>query len=64
MRKLFIFIVPFALTGCIYQAVSAYDIERATKHCGSLENVVEIRADAFGGENVLCKGKISEPLSP
>ena len=43
------------LTGCFYQTVNQFDIERASKACGGVEKVVEISAHAQGDEVVLCK---------
>ena len=43
------------LTGCFYQTVNQFDIERASKACGGVEKVVEISAGYLGNEVVLCK---------
>ena len=41
------------LSGC-YQSVNTYDINRAVKHCGGVENIVEINLVFTGDESVLC----------
>ncbi len=47
-------VLAISLTGC-YQVVNSWDIERATKICGGLENVVAIAALMQGTEAVQCK---------
>ncbi len=47
-------VLAISLTGC-YQVVNSWDIERATKICGGLENVVAIAAHINGTEAVQCK---------
>ena len=54
MKRL-VFVMCLPLTGCFYQTVNQFDIERASKACGGVEKVVDIRADFFGDERVLCK---------
>jgi hypothetical protein len=51
------------LQGCFYQTVSAWDIERASKKCNGIENVVEISADFLGGEGVQCRDGTKKGLS-
>lgn len=41
------------LSGC-YQTVNKYDMDRAAKHCGGTEHVVEINLHFQGSETVLC----------
>lgn len=41
------------LSGC-YQSVNKYDIDRAVKHCGGVENIVDINSHFQGTESVLC----------
>ena len=43
------------LTGCFYQTVNQFDIERASKACGGVEKVVEISSFYLGDEVVFCK---------
>ena len=60
--KSLVFVMCFALTGCFYQTVNQFDIERASKVCGGIEKVVYINADFFGDEFVLCKNGIRHDL--
>ena len=53
--KSLVFIMCLSLTGCFYQTVNQFDIERSSKACGGVEKVVEISAHSLGGEVVLCK---------
>lgn len=53
--KSLVFAMCLPLTGCLYQTVNQFDIERASKACGGVEKIVEISADFFGDEFVLCK---------
>lgn len=56
--KLFALVVPFFLSGCIYQSVNSNDIESGTKICeirGS--KVQEIQASFVGTENVVCTNR-------
>ena len=53
--KSLVFVMCLSLTGCFYQAVNQFDIERASKACGGVEKVVDIHANFFGDEFVLCK---------
>lgn len=43
------------LQGCFYQAVNSFDIYKAIRICGSLEDIVEIASHFTGMEKVLCK---------
>lgn len=54
MKKLLVFLITLSLSGCLYQAVNQYDIQRAITICGSLEKIVEINAHHSGVETVLC----------
>ena len=47
-------LITLALSGCMYQAVNQYDIQRSITICGSLEKIVEINAHYSGVETVLC----------
>ena len=42
------------LTGCFYQTVNQFDIQRASKVCGGVEKIVQISAAFDGREKVLC----------
>ena len=42
------------LTGCFYQTVNQFDIQRASKVCGGVEKIVQISAAFDGQEKVLC----------
>ena len=42
------------LTGCFYQTVNQFDIQRASKVCGGVEKIVQISAAFNGQEKVLC----------
>lgn len=42
-----------ALSGC-HQAVNQYDIRRAEKVCGNIENIAEIHATFDAREMVIC----------
>lgn len=54
MKKV-ILLSAILLSGCLYQTVSAWDIERAEKICKAENSrVVEISADFLGYETVLC----------
>lgn len=51
------FVLGFCLSlqGCFYQVVDNFDIERASKICGSMGDVVSIAAFFDGQEQVICK---------
>ena len=53
--KSLVLVMCLSLTGCFYQTVNQFDIQRASKACRGTEKVVEIIADFFGDEFVLCK---------
>lgn len=58
MKKLLVIsLIPLMLSGCIYQNVNSYDIMRASVVCNGVDDIQEITADSFGGENVTCKSK-------
>lgn len=46
--------VCLSLQGCIWQTVNQFDIEKAAKICGSLEDIVAIASFFGGDERVLC----------
>lgn len=50
----------FILSGCIWQTVSHYDIEKAVHECKGLENVVQITAAFVGDEVVTCKSFVNK----
>ena len=55
MKKLAaLVLVTLSLSGCFYQSVNQYDIQRAITICGSLEKIVEINSHHSGVETVLC----------
>lgn len=54
MKKLLVLLVTLSLSGCMYQAVNQYDIQRSITICGSLEKIVEINSHHSGVETVLC----------
>ena len=60
--KSFVLVMCLSLTGCFYQTVNQFDIERASKVCGGIEKVVNISADVYGDESVLCKNGIKHDL--
>lgn len=53
--KSLVFVMCLSLTGCFYQSVNQFDIERASKACGGVEKIVEISSTFLGGEGALCK---------
>ena len=42
------------LTGCFYQTVNQFDIERARSFCGGVDKIVEIESTFLGWEAALC----------
>ena len=52
--KSFVLIMCLSLTGCFYQTVNQFDIQRASKVCGGVEKIVQISAAFDGQEKVLC----------
>ena len=52
--KILVFVMCLSLTGCFYQTVNQFDIQRASKACGGVEKIVEISAAFDGQEKVLC----------
>ena len=64
MKKLLaLILVTTSLTGCVYQTVNQYDIQRAIIICGSLDKVVEISAHHLGMESVLCTTGLERNLN-
>ena len=53
--KSLVFVMCFPMTGCFYQTVNQFDIERASKVCGGVEKIVEISSSFVGDEVALCK---------
>lgn len=49
-----VLLVALLLTGCFYQTVNQFDIQRASKACGGVEKIVGISAAFDGQEKVLC----------
>lgn len=58
-----VILVALSLSGCFYQTVNQYDIQRAITICGSLDKVVEISAHHTGIESVLCMSGIELGLN-
>lgn len=54
-RVILVVVMTVALSGCFYQTVNQYDIERAAKICGSIENIVDITSRMDGLESVICR---------
>ena len=52
--KYLILIGCLSLTGCFYQTVNQFDIQRASKACGGVEKIVHVAAAFDGQEKVLC----------
>ena len=52
--KSLVLVMCLSLTGCFYQTVNQFDIERASKVCGGVEKIVQISAAFDGREKVLC----------
>lgn len=50
-----VLLVVLLLTGCFYQTVNQFDIQRASKACGGVEKIVGISATFIGDESALCK---------
>ena len=53
--KSLVFVMCLPLTGCFYQTVNQFDIQRASKACGGVEKIVEISSSFLGDEVALCK---------
>ena len=51
--KIPVFVMCLSLTGCFYQTVNQFDIQRASKVCGGVEKIVQISAAFDGQEKVL-----------
>ena len=52
--KILVFVMCLSLTGCFYQTVNQFDIQRASMVCGGVEKIVRITAEFDGYEKVLC----------
>ena len=58
MKKLLLVgVLPLTLTGCWYQSVSGYEIEKATKYCQNFGGVEKILEDWLGETAVRCVDK-------
>lgn len=55
--KYLVFIPAILLSGCFYQSVDQYDIQRAIAYCGSIDKIVSIDSDVTGGEAAKCVDK-------
>lgn len=53
MKFLAVLFIVVALSGC-YQTVNQFDMKRAAKACGSVEEIVDIGSHAVGAETVQC----------
>lgn len=61
--KYLILISCLSLTGCFYQTVDQFDIQRAKNLCGGIDKIVEIESTFGGKESALCvNGKYSTLL--
>jgi len=49
-----VILVTLSLSGCFYQSVNQYDIQRAITICGSIEKVVAVYSHFTSDETVLC----------
>ena len=55
MSKFIIAIIAcVSLSGCFYQTVNQYDINRAIALCGSVANIHQIDSYALGREDATC----------
>ena len=55
MSKFIIAIIAcVSLSGCFYQTVNQYDINRAIALCGSVANIHQIYAYSLGSEDATC----------
>lgn len=54
-KTITVIMLCLALQGCFHQSVNAWDIYRASKLCGSVEDIVVINAFANGAETATCK---------
>lgn len=52
--KSLVFVMCLSLTGCFYQTVNQFDIQRARSFCGGADKIVEIESTFLGGEAALC----------
>lgn len=52
-----------SLSGCFYQTVDQYDINRAIALCGSVANIHQIDSYSLGREDATCYSGEQERLS-
>lgn len=62
LKYIALIITALALQGCMWQTVDSYDISRAVKFCGGVENVAKIKAAFAGDERVFCYDNTSSSL--
>ena len=60
--KYLVLIPILILSGCFYQRIDQFDIQRAISYCGSIENVVIIEANFLADESARCINKPSKSL--
>jgi hypothetical protein len=64
MKKVIIIsILGFGLSGCFYQRVNSFDMNKAKHVCGSYENIEYINAYFDGNESVTCKNGVSKNIT-
>lgn len=55
--KYLIFVPIVFISGCMWQSVDQYDIQRAISYCEGVERIVRIDSDALGVETARCVDK-------
>lgn len=58
MYKLFLLLSVLFLSGCMYQSVSQFDIDRANATCEDKKGVIEVYSYFYGTEIVRCGDNI------
>lgn len=61
-KAILIILSTISLSGCVFQSVNQYDIQRAIAVCGRVEQIVEISASFLGSESVVCLDSKTENL--
>ena len=61
--KYLLFVPIVFISGCMWQSVDQYDIQRAISYCGAVEKIVRIDSDAFGIETAMCTDKPMRSLT-
>lgn len=49
--------IAISLSGCFYQRVDQFDLQRSIKYCGTSENILEISSHSIGDVVVRCMNK-------